>query len=76
MAKQTATGKTLVTFLIDSRVRLLLERIKERDGVPYTGQIERGIVMFAKSKGFILDQAQGALFEPPVVGRKRRKSAA
>ena len=44
-------------FYIRPKVRALLETIKERDGIPYTAQLERAIVMWAREKGIDTTEA-------------------
>ncbi len=43
--------RKIVNFRIDEDLAIGLRRIKERDGVPESEQIRRGIRLWLKSKG-------------------------
>jgi hypothetical protein len=57
MTKKQRPKKEIFAFQIRPSVRALLEQIKEREGITYTAQLERAIVMYAQSKGLVTEAA-------------------
>ena len=55
-----AEDKQLYTFRIEPSVLRALEAITERDGVPVSEQIRRGIRMWLESKGGVVPASTAA----------------
>jgi hypothetical protein len=62
--------KKIYSFKIDPRMADALKVVKERDGVPESEQIRRGIAMWLRANGVRVDAAQVAL----PLSSTRRKS--
>jgi hypothetical protein len=46
-----ATPKTMYSLRLDADLKAALERVKERDGIPHSEQIRRGLLLWFKQRG-------------------------
>lgn len=48
----------MTTFRIDDDIRAAMDALKDRDGIGYSEQIRRALVMFLDSKGVALKKTE------------------
>lgn len=51
MAKTVTPNSVQINFLIDSSIKIAMERIRERDGIPLSEQMRRAIKQWCNERG-------------------------
>jgi predicted transcriptional regulator len=51
-------GRTVTTFRIDDDTRAAMDELRDRDGIGYSEQIRRALLMFLESKGVTMKRAE------------------
>lgn len=50
--------RPVYTFRIDEDLLAHMETLKERDGIPYSEQVRRGLKLFFESRGLAVKKAE------------------
>jgi hypothetical protein len=53
-----APTRTVTTFRIDDDTRAAMDVLKDRDGIGYSEQIRRALLMFLESKGVTVKKTE------------------